>query len=201
VAAPADPRADPEPVLVEFLPQLTVRRGEVVLARVEPAARRGPPGRPGLVVGEADQQRPAGGVDHQAAHGLPDRRNGDVQRHLHGQRARLPVRQPGDLAGRRHQRGQSGEVLVLGRPRLGGHGDPHPQPPGVADRVADEPAADPPGVPVPPARLVAAAPVEPGAQQNSTSDPPPEATSVQGKSTPRSAHRVTPKRTAPSPNA
>jgi hypothetical protein len=160
VAAPADPGADLEIIAGQLLAQLPADRGQVVLARVQPPAGRAPPAGHGPLVGVADQQRPPVLVDQQAAHGLADRVDGGVGGDLGDQAAGPPVGQPGDLTGGRHQRRHPGEVLVLGRPGLGGHGHRHPQPAGVVDSIP-QPRRQPPGVPVAPAPLVGAAPVEP----------------------------------------
>jgi hypothetical protein len=199
VATPADPGADRQIVAGQLLPQLTADRGQVVLARVEASAGHAPPvaGRP--VVGVADQQRPAGGVDQQAANGLPDRVDGDVGGDVHDQAARPPVGQPGHLAGRGHQRGQPGEVLVLGRPGLGAIAT------GTPSRRACRAASPSPDdshqrCPSRQPRSSVRRPYRPGAEQNRITDAPPAAASSQGKSTPPSAQRVTPNRTAPSRN-
>ena len=196
--APADPGTDLEVIAGQLLAQLPAGRGQVALARLQPTTRRPPPAA-ARVAAVADQQGPAGTVEDQTADGLPDRVDGDVGGDLHDQAARPPVGQPGHPAGRRHQRGQPREVLVLGRPGLRGHGHRHAQPAGVADGVP-QPGRQPPGVPVAPAPLVGAAPVQARAEQKSTTAAPPAAASVQGKSTSPSAQRVTPNRAAPSWN-
>src|SRR5258707_302600 len=89
-------------------------------------------------------------------------RNSSSERNVDGEHARAPVGQPGgDGTVWTDQRRQPGEVLIGGRARLAGHGDPQSASAGVPDRVAQA-APLPPAQARSPGGLGRAASVQPG---------------------------------------